>query len=106
MSRLYGVRALGVGLIAGALAALAMPPLFLLKITRQTRATRSLLVEWTGEVTADGEGFRVIGTGRQGTFQIPRSIVRSLPAALRVRISVLNANGKAYELDKVYRLNP
>ena len=90
--------------VEGSVISLAMPPLFSLKITRQTRATRSLLVEWTGEVTADGEGFRVIGTGRQGTFQIPRSLVRNLPAALRVRLSVLNANGKVYELDKVYRL--
>ncbi|HEY6347022.1 MAG TPA: hypothetical protein VIY49_36495 [Bryobacteraceae bacterium] len=90
----------------GSAISLSTPPLFSLKITRQTRATRSLLVEWTGEVTADGEGFRVIGTGSQGTFPIPRSIVGNLPAALRVRISILNANGKAYELDKVYRLTP
>jgi hypothetical protein len=92
--------------VEGSAVSLAVPPLFSLKITRQSRATRSLLVEWTGEVTAEGEGFRVIGTGRQGTFPIPRSIVRNLPAALRVRISILNANGKAYELDKVYRLTP
>jgi hypothetical protein len=90
----------------GSAISLSTPPLFSLKIARQTRATRSLLVEWTGEVTADGEGFRVIGTGREGTFPIPRSIVRNLPAALRVRISILNASGKAYELDKVYRLTP
>ena len=90
----------------GSAISLSTPPLFSLKIARQTRATRSLLVEWTGEVTADGEGFRVIGTGSQGTFQIPRSIVRDLPAVLRVRVSILNANGKAYELDKVYRLTP
>jgi hypothetical protein len=90
----------------GSAISVSTPPLFSLKIARQTRATQSLLVEWTGEVTADSEGFRVIGTGREGTFQIPRSIVRNLPAALRVRVSILNAYGKAYELDKVYRLTP
>jgi hypothetical protein len=90
----------------GSSISLATPPLFSLKITRQTRATRSLLVEWTGEVTADGEGFRVIGTGREGTLHIPAGLARSLPASLRVRISILNANGKAYQIDKVYRLTP
>ncbi|HLH41672.1 MAG TPA: DUF5060 domain-containing protein [Bryobacteraceae bacterium] len=92
--------------VEGSAISLGSPPSFSLKIARQSRATRSLLVEWTGEVTAEGEGFRVIGAGRQGTFQIPRPIARNLPAALRVRITVLNANGKAYELDKVYRLTP
>ena len=83
-----------------------MPPFYSLKITRQTRATRSLLIEWAGEVTADGEGFRVVGTGREGTFRSPASFVDNLPASLRMRISILNANGKAYQIDKVYRLTP
>ena len=85
---------------------LATPPAFSLKITRQTRATRSLLVEWAGEVTADGEGYRIVGTGREGAFRIPPSIAHNLPATLRVRVSILNANGKAYQVDKVYRLVP
>jgi len=88
----------------GAAISLAMPALYSLRITRQARATRSLLVEWTGEVTADGEGYRVIGTGREGTFHIPPSIAHNIPASLRVRVSILNANGKAYQIDKVYRL--
>jgi hypothetical protein len=81
-------------------------PYYALKIKRDTRATRSLLVEWTGEVVTDGEGYRVIGSGREGTMQIPRSIVKNFPAVLSVRVAALNANGKAYVLDKVYRLNP
>ncbi len=88
----------------GSNVSIAMPPLFSLKVTRPARATRSLLVEWTGEVTADGEGYRIIGTGREGTFHIPEGLAHHLPAALRVRVSVLNANGKAYEIDKVYSL--
>ena len=90
----------------GAAISLAMPSFYSLKVTRQTRATRALLVEWAGEVTADGEGFRILGTGREGTFRIPASIAHNLPASLRVRISILNANGKAYQVDKVYRLTP
>jgi hypothetical protein len=82
------------------------PPYYALKIKRDTRATRSFLVEWTGEVVLDGEGYRVVGSGREGTMQIPRSIVKNFPAVLSLRVAALNANGKAYVLDKVYRLNP
>ena len=82
------------------------PPYYALKIKRDTRATRSLLVEWTGEVAIDGEGYRVVGTGKEGTMQIPRSIVKSFPAVLSLRMAALNANGKAYLIDKVYRLVP
>jgi len=82
------------------------PPYYALKIKRDTRATRSLLVEWTGEVMIDGEGYRVIGTGREGTLQIPKSIAKNFPAVLSLRVAVLNANGKAYVVDKVYRLVP
>jgi hypothetical protein len=85
---------------------LAVPPRFALKVIRPTRATRDLLAEWTAEVVVDGEGFRVAGTGRDGTLHIPASIVHKLPAVVSVRVSILNANGKAYAVDKVYRLGP
>ena len=77
---------------------------FALKVKRDTRATRSLLVEWTGEVTIAGQGYRVIGRGTEGTFQIPTNLTERLPASLAVRVLILNANGKAYAMDKVYRL--
>ena len=79
-------------------------PKFMLRTTRQSRATRSLLVEWTGEVVADGQGLRVLGVGTEGTLQIPPNIALRFPAVLSVRVSLLNANGKAYALDRVYRL--
>ena len=50
---------------------MAVPPLYSLKIMRPTRATRELLVEWSAEVVLDGEGFRVAGTGREGTDAYP-----------------------------------
>ena len=81
------------------------PPYFALKVKRDTRGTRSILVEWTGEVTIAGQGYRVIGRGKEGTFQIPANLVDRYPAALAVRVLILNANGKAYELDRVYRLD-
>jgi hypothetical protein len=77
---------------------------FVLKVKRDTRATRSLLVEWTAEVTADGEGYRVAGVGRDGTLKVPPAIAHSLPASVILHVSILNANGKAYTIDKVYRL--
>jgi hypothetical protein len=84
----------------------ANPPKFSLRITRPGRGTRTLLVEWTGEITASGQGYRVIGSGREGTLQIPEALWRSSPASMLVRVFVLNANGKVYELDKVYGLRP
>ncbi len=82
------------------------PPKFSLGITRPGRGTRTLLVEWTGEITASGEGYRVIGSGREGTFRIPDALWRSSPASMLVHVFVLNANGKVYEIDKVYQLHP
>jgi hypothetical protein len=82
------------------------PPYFAITVKRETRATRSLLVEWTAEVALDGEGYRVVGAGREGTMQIPRSIANNYPGVILVRMTLLNANGKAYEVDKVYRLVP
>jgi hypothetical protein len=80
------------------------PPRYALKIKRATRATRSLLVEWTAEVAIDGEGYRVAGSGREGAMRIPPSIVKNFPAVLSLRMAVLNANGKAYIVDKICRL--
>jgi hypothetical protein len=85
---------------------LAVPARYALKIVRPTRATRELLAEWTAEVVLDGEGYRVAGTGSEGTLRIPREIVHKLPGTVSVRVSILNANGKAYAIDKVYRLGP
>ncbi|MEK7406584.1 MAG: DUF5060 domain-containing protein [Acidobacteriota bacterium] len=85
---------------------LSKPPKYAVKVTRDTRATRSMMWLWTGEVTADGQGYRVLGTGAEGTFRIRRNMVKNLPAVLAVRLYGMNANGKVYALDKVYKLTP
>lgn len=82
------------------------PPHFALKIRKDTRATRSLLVEWTAEVSADGQGYRVIGTGMEGTLKVPASIVTNLPAVLSLHANIVNANGKAYLVDRIFKLVP
>jgi hypothetical protein len=85
---------------------LARLPKYSLKTVRATRATRSLLVEWSAEVAVDGEGYRVVGVGTDGTLRIPASIAHKLPAVTSLHVSILNANGKAYVIDRVYRLVP
>ena len=85
---------------------LSKPAPFAVKIKRDSRATRSLLVEWTAEVPLDGEGYRVVGTGREGTLAIPKSLASRYPAVMSLHMMLLNANGKAYALDRVYKLSP
>jgi hypothetical protein len=85
--------------------AAGQPAQFSIKRTRETRATRSMLFLWTAEVVADGRGFRVLGTGSPGTFVVPASIAENFPAVLSLHVTALNANGKAYQTDRVYQLN-
>jgi hypothetical protein len=59
---------------------------------------------WTGEVGIDGQGFRVLGTGPEGEMRIPPGIVRRNPAVLNLRLTGMNANGKVYFVDRIYRL--
>ena len=81
------------------------PAEFSVKLTRQTRATRAMRFLWSGEVVADGRGFHVLGTGSRGTFVVPPSIAANFPAVLSIHLTALNANGKAYAVDRVYQLN-
>ena len=85
---------------------LAQPPKFEAKLTRQSRATRTMLYVWTGEVAADGQGYRVLGAGPSGTLTLPPDLATRYPAVLNLRLTGMNANGKVYTLDKVLRLVP
>ena len=91
---------------AGDTISIAAPPKFAVKIKRETRATRAMMYLWTGEVVADGRGFRVLGTGKDGTLKIPKGLAKNFPAVLNLHVAALNANGKAYAIDKVYTLKP
>ena len=82
-----------------------IPVPFQIKLTKNNRATRDVQYVWWGEmVAADGEGARLLGVGPSGTFTIPKESIRDPGSTLNVRLLAINANGKAYELDKVYRL--
>jgi hypothetical protein len=80
------------------------PVKFSIKRTRETRATRSMTILWTGEVAADGQGARVLATGAEGSFVVPAAIARNYPAVLSIHVTALNANGKAYTADRVFTL--
>jgi hypothetical protein len=82
----------------------AKPGDYAAKVTRETRATRSMMWLWTGEASAEGQGYRVLGAGGQGTLRIPPGLVRFLPAVLDGRLYAMNANGKVYSLVRIYRL--
>jgi hypothetical protein len=85
---------------------LSTPPKYEVKMTRQTRGTRSMMYLWTGEAATGGQGFRVLGTGADGTMRIEKGIARTLPVVLNLRLYGMNANGKLYATDRIYRLNP
>jgi hypothetical protein len=74
------------------------------KLKRETRATRSVMYLWTGEVATDGQGYRVLGTGPKGTLRIPPEIARHFPAVLQLRVAAMNANGKVYMADRIVQL--
>ncbi len=83
---------------------ISKPSRYQVTLKRETRATRSVMYLWTGDVPTDGQGFRVLGTGKEGTLHIPPDLAKNLPNVMRLRLAAMNANGKVYLLDRVFRL--
>ncbi|HXK01878.1 MAG TPA: DUF5060 domain-containing protein [Verrucomicrobiae bacterium] len=79
---------------------------FAVKLTRETRATRSMLYLWTGDVSAGGQGYRVIATGASGVMRPLNSIAKEFPALMHLRVYGMNANGKVYAIDRAFSINP
>ena len=82
------------------------PTPFAAKMTRESRATRSMMWLWMGEVAADQQGYRVLATSQKGNMQAPRDIAKNYPATMHLRLYGMNANGKVYELDSGLQINP
>jgi hypothetical protein len=82
------------------------PAAYSATLTRQTRATRSMTWLWTGEVTQDGQGYRVLATAQKGELQPPPGMASTLPATMLLRLYGMNANGKVYVVNKGCRLTP
>ena len=81
------------------------PPAYEAHLKRANRATRTMQYLWTGEIVANGDGPRVLGLGSSGTFAFLPQMMKGPQALLNVRVTAINANGKAYSFDKVYQLN-
>jgi len=85
---------------------LSHPAIYSAKLTRETRATRTMMWLWMGEVAADRQGYRVLATGQKATEPVPRDIAIHFPALMHLRLYGMNANGKLYELDAACTINP
>jgi hypothetical protein len=82
-----------------------VPIPYAVKIKRATRATRIMMYFWTGEIAGGPEGFRVLGTGPEGTLHVPAVLTHGGDnGVLTLRVTAINANGKAYLLDKLCQL--
>ncbi len=82
------------------------PAPFGAKLTRTNRGTRSMQYIWWGEIVANEDGARLLGLGSNGNFTPSQSLAIPAGGNLHIRVQAINANGKAYELDRVYRLTP
>ena len=82
------------------------PVAYKTKLTRANRASRTMQYVWWGEVVANGSGTRLLGVGSNGNFALSQELFKDPGQTLSLRVEAINANGKAYEFDKVYRLSP
>lgn len=83
-----------------------IPVPYQVKITHPNRATRRMQYVWWGEIVAAGEGGRVLGVGSSGNLNVSQHLACPPGSNLTMRLLAVNANGKAYEVDRVYRLTP
>jgi len=86
---------------AGDLAA-GRPTAYSVKMKRVSRASRTMLWMWTGEVTAEGQGYRVLATSQQGIFTPPPAA--NYPSDMLVRLYGMNGYGTVYMAAKGYTL--
>jgi hypothetical protein len=78
---------------------------FSVKLKRKSKILDKMMYEWTGEVTVSERSYRVLGTGSEGTFQIPADIAGDYPASLHLKVLGMNGLGKVYVLDRNFILN-
>jgi hypothetical protein len=73
-------------------------------VKKATRATRSMMWLWTGEVTADHRGYRVLATGQKGAFTPQISLAYHYPATMLLKMYGMNSYGKVYLVSKGFDL--
>jgi hypothetical protein len=75
------------------------------RLRRESRATRNMLYRWTAEVPGGSQSFRVVGTGKSGTFTItPQFLGGKTDGVISLRVVGLNSLGKAYVIDRIYQV--
>jgi Domain of unknown function (DUF5060)/Protein of unknown function (DUF4038) len=84
----------------------SIPVPFEVKILKPNRATRRIQYVWWGEIVANGQAGRVLAVGSSGNLDVGHELICPPGSNLTLRLLAINANGKAYELDRVYRLTP
>jgi hypothetical protein len=72
---------------------------------RNARHAQSMMWLWTGEVAADGQGYRVLGHRAEGRDAAAGGIAKNFPAVMHLRVYGMNANGKVYAMDRAFGLN-
>ncbi len=77
---------------------------FGITIKKATRATRQMMWLWTGEVTADHRGYRVLATGQKGSFTPPVALAYHYPATMLMKLYGMNSYGKVYLVSKGFDL--
>jgi hypothetical protein len=80
------------------------PAPYSLKMKRASRATRGMLWMWIGEVTAEGQGYRVLATSPQGSFTPPPGLATRYPTDMLVRLYGMNGYGTVYMAARGYTL--
>jgi hypothetical protein len=75
-----------------------------IKLNKETRASKAMQYVIVGESVRDGQGARVLASGAEGRFTIPKQLVKSVPATLSLRVYGLNGVGKLYAEDHVFQL--
>jgi hypothetical protein len=90
---------------SGEAVSLSDPIAYLVKLTRSNRATRVMQYVWWGETVQGGEGPRLLGLGPSGSSTTFAKMAADAPN-LNVRLEAINANGKTYEVVRVYELKP
>jgi hypothetical protein len=83
--------------------AASVPPRYEVKLKRETRGTREMMYLWTGESPSNQQGFRVLGTGAEGTWKVDKALTQNAPGVMNVRLYGMNANGKVYAMDRIFR---
>ncbi len=78
---------------------------FSVKVKRTSRASRAMLWMWTAEVTADHQGYRVLGSAPQGDFTLPATLGVNYPGIALLRLYAINGYGTVYMAAKGYDFN-